>query len=258
MSRQSMRRGASIVAATALLAGGLALGSGTAVAAGSADLGSVGSSDAAAEQKPHAVTKTASNISVTKQVVGDGKVAPGQKVTYRTTFTVPNGLDRAITKIKDVHPAGFQYVEGTATINAWNLIGGQKTVNVTPEVNVEGNYIRVANPLGWLVSSIDAKTLTFEATYLVPSDAKVGEALDSGLAFDVQFFQTSQGWDPMGVFATIRTQNLGEGVASGSAGLGLGSSDGEGGTTGSAGSSIVENPADFIADIISGVIGNGS
>ncbi|MGW4477873.1 hypothetical protein [Rhodococcus triatomae] len=258
MSRKSMRRAASVVTATALIAGGLLAGSGAATAAGSSGPAGGGSSEAGVAQKPHAATKTASNISVTKRVVGDGTVAPGQKVTYRTTFTVPNGLDRYITRIKDVHPAGFQYVEGSATINAWHLIGGQKTESVTPELDVEGNYIRVANPGGWLISPTGAKTLTFEATYLVPSGARVGDALDSGLAFDVQFFQTSQGWDPMGVFATIRTPNLGEGVASGSAGLGLGSSDGEGGTTGSAGSAIIEDPAGFVADVISGVVANGS
>ncbi|GAA4473932.1 hypothetical protein GCM10023094_08600 [Rhodococcus olei] len=257
MSRKSMRRTASIVAATALLAGGLTVGVGTAAAVGSSDLGSVGSSDAG-EQKPHSATKTTSNISVTKQVVGDGTVAPGQKVTYRTTFSIPSGVDRYITKIKDIHPAGFQYVQGSATINAWHLIGGQKTEAVSPEVNVEGNYIRVPNPGGWLISSTGAKTLTLESTYLVPENAKVGDALDSGLAFDVQFFQSSQSWDPMGVFVTIRNSNLGEGAASGSAELGLGSSDGEGGTTGSAGSAIIENPADFVSDVISGVIGNGS
>jgi fimbrial isopeptide formation D2 family protein len=249
-----MRRTASVAAVAALLAGGLAVGAGTAAAAGSVDLGS----SAAAEQQPHSATKKADNISVTKQVVGDGTVAPGQKVTYRTTFSVPSGLDRYITKIKDIHPAGFQYVQGTASINAWHLIGGQKTESVSPEVNVEGNYIRVPNPAGWLVSSTGAKTLTFEATYLVPASAKVGDALDSGLAYDVQFWASSQSWDPMGVFVTVRNPNLGEGAASGSADLGLGSSDGEGGTTGSAGSAIIDDPAGFVADVVSGVIGNGS
>jgi fimbrial isopeptide formation D2 family protein len=258
MSRKSMRRAASVVTATALLAGGLLVGAGAATAAGASDLLGGGFSAAAAEQKPHAATKTTSNISVTKQVVGNGKVAPGQKVTYRTTFTVPSGLDRYITKIKDVHPAGFQYVEGSATINAWHLIGGQKTEGVTPEVNIEGNYVQVGNPGGWLISTTGSKTVTFEATYLVPANAQIGAALDSGLGFDVQFFATSQGWDPMGVFATIRTPNLGEGAATGSAGLGLGSSDGEGGTTGSAGSAIIEDPAGFVADVISGVVANGS
>ncbi|SDE53421.1 DUF11 domain-containing protein [Rhodococcus tukisamuensis] len=255
MSRNSMRRVASVVAATALLAGGLAVG--TASAAGSSDFGSAGSSDAPespAAQKPRSATKTADNISVTKQVVGDGKVAPGQKVTYRTTFTVPSGLDRGITKIKDIHPAGFEYVEGSASINAWHLIGGQTKESVTPEVNVADNYIRVSSPTGWLVSSIDAKTLTFEATYLVPSDAKVGEAFDSGLAFDVLFFASTQSFNPMGVFATVRNANLVEGVGSGSAALGLGSSDG----TGSAGSAIIEDPAGFLGEVIGSALKSAS
>lgn len=247
MSRNSMRRVASVVAATALLAGGLAVG--TASAAGSSDFGSAGSSDAAeapVAQKPHSATKTADNISVTKKVVGDGTVAPGQKVTYRTTFSVAKGFDRYIPKIKDIHPAGFQYVEGSASVEAWHLVGGLKKEAVTPEVNDGQNYIRVTNPIGWMVSATDNTTLTFEASYLVPSDAKVGEALDSGLAFDVQFFAASQSFDPMGVFATVRNANLLEGVSSGSAALGLGSSDG----TGSAGSAIIEDPAGFLGEVI--------
>ncbi|MFC4603945.1 hypothetical protein [Rhodococcus kronopolitis] len=247
MNRHSMRRFASVVAASALIVGGVAAGVGTAAAAGSADLGNAGSpgTTAPVEQAPHSVTQTESNISVTKEVVGDGTAAPGQKVTYRTTFTVASGLDRPITKIKDVHPAGFEYVEGSAKVNMWT-VAGQKDVEVTPEVNAAENYIRVSNPVGWPVSLIGTKTLTFEATYRVPSEATVGSALDSGLSFDVLTFFTSRGWNPMGVFVTIRDASLGEGIASGSAELGLGSSDGNG----SAGSAIINDPSQFVADVI--------
>ncbi|MFC9789419.1 hypothetical protein [Rhodococcus sp. NPDC127528] len=257
MSRKSMRRTASVVAATALLAGGLTLGAGTAAAAGSADLGSAGTSDPAttpAEQKPHSATKKADNISVTKQVVGDGTVAPGGKVTYRTTFSVPSGLDRSITKITDFHPAGFEYVEGSAKVNAWSLLNGQQDSKVTPVVNAADNSLTFANA-GWRISVIGDATLTLEVTYRVPSSAKVGTALDSGLSFDVFAFATTQKFNPMGVFATVRSANLVEGVTGGSADLGLGSSDGG---SGSAGSAIITDPAGFVADVISGVIKNGS
>lgn len=253
MTRSSLRRAASVAAATALLAGGLAVGAGTAAAVDSPEPGI-----SAAAATPHAATETVDNISVTKQVVGDGTVAPGQKVTYRTTFSVPRGVDRLITKIKDIHPAGFRYVKDSATVTYQIPLAGSKTDAVSPEVDIAGNYIRVAHPVGWSASVLGSRTVTFEATYLVPKDAEVGTALDSGLAFDVQGFQTSQSWNPMGVFATIRNLNPGEAVATGSADLGFGSSDGEGGTSGSAGSAIIEDPSGFIADIISGVLGNGS
>ncbi|TQF74574.1 hypothetical protein FK531_00185 [Rhodococcus spelaei] len=259
MSRKAMRRTASIVAATALLAGGLAVGAGTAAAAGSADLGSAGSSDTAtppAEQKPHSATKKTDNISVTKKVVGDGTVAPGQKVTYRTVISVPSGVDRLVNKITDFHPAGFEYVEGSAKINAWNVIGGQKETAVKPTVNAADNSVSVTEPfVGWLTSSIEAKTVTLEVSYLVPSSAKAGTALDSGVTFDVLGFLATQKFNPMGVFVTVRDANLVESVTGGSAELGLGSSEGG---TGSAGSAIITDPAGFVADVISGVIKNGS
>lgn len=259
MSRKSMRRAASIAAATALVAGGLSLGAGTAFAADSSgSTGSAGSSqDDAATQKPHSATKAFDNLKVTRSVVGDGTVAPGQKVTLRTEISVAAGVDRYITKITDFHPAGFQYVKDSAKVTAWHLVGGNKTEAVAAAVDANTNSVSVSHA-GWITSTTGSKTVRLDVTYLVPKDAKVGDALDTGASFDVSFFATTQKFNPSGAFVTIRNANPGESITSGSADLGFGSSDGEGGTSGSAGSAIVENPADFIADIISGVIGNGS
>jgi flavin-binding protein dodecin len=239
MSRPMMRRIASVVAATALIAGGLAVGAGTAAAA----------------QAPYSATKTTSNIKVTKSVVGDGTVAPGQKVTYRTTIATTAHPDRFISRVTDFHPAGFKYVNGSAKLTAWHLVGGVKTENVTPEVDVNNNTVSVPSA-GMAISQTDSKTVTFEVTYLVPENAQIGTAPDSGVSFDVSGFATTQTFNPMGVSATIRALNPGEAAATGSSELGLGSSDGEGGTTGSAGSAIVENPTGFVVDVLRGVIGS--
>ncbi len=255
MSRKSMRRTASIVAATALLAGGLTIGAGAATAAGSSDAGS--SSSDAATQKPHSATKSFDNLKVTRSVVGDGTVAAGQKVTLRTEISVAAGVDRYINKITDFHPAGFQYVKDSAKVTAWHVVGGNKTEAVPATVDTNTNSVSVSHS-GWITSTVGSKTLRLDVTYLVPKDAKVGDTFDTGASFDVSLFQTTQVFNPSGAFVTIRNANPGEAITSGSADLGFGSSDGEGGTSGSAGSAIVENPADFIADIISGVIGNGS
>ncbi|MFD4294589.1 hypothetical protein ACFWPA_02570 [Rhodococcus sp. NPDC058505] len=253
MSRSSLRRAASVVAATALLAGGLAVGAGTATAAPESDK----TSAAAAAQKPHTATKTTDNITVTRSVVGDGTVAPGQKVTLRTTLSVNNALDRYITKINDFHPEGFQYVKGSAKVTAWHLIGGSKAESVTPQVDVNDKRVTVTDA-GWLISKTGSKTLTLDVTYLVPKSAEAGDVFDTGVGFDVSGFGTTQKFNPIGAFVTVRNLNPGEAVSTGSADLGFGSSDGEGGTTGSAGSAIIENPSGFIADVISGVISNGS
>ncbi|GAB2664852.1 hypothetical protein ABI214_09410 [Prescottella soli] len=261
MSRPLSRRVAASVAAAAVLAGGIGLGAGTAFAApATGSLGSLGSSGSAGEnagEYPSSATKTTDNIKVTKEVVG-GSVAPGQKVTYRTTFSLTGHPDRYLAKVIDHHPAGFTYVQGSAKVNAWHLIGGQKTEPVSAVVDAANGTVSVENGAGWALSTTGSKTVTVELQYLVPQDAKVGAHLDSGVSFNVNLFGSTQKFNPIGAYTTIRPQNPGETVTTGSANLGFGSSDGAGGTTGSAGSAIIENPAGFIGDIISNVLKSAS
>ena len=108
---------------------------------------------------------------------------------------------------------------------------------------------------GWLISPTGSKTVTIEAQYLVADDAPIGSYQEMSSSIGISTFNTEQ--NISGVYAKIRAKNPGEAAASGSADLGFGSSDGEGGT-GSAGSSLLDNPAGFISDIISGVLANGS
>lgn len=272
MSRTLSRRVAASVAAAAVLAGGIGLGAGTAIAApgtGSlGSLGSLGSGSAAApvsdgvvpqpgKSYPQEGTRDTSNIRVTKRVVGDGTVAPGRVVTYRTTISTTGHPERYINKITDYHPAGFTYVQGSAQVTAWHAIGGQKTEKVTPQVDANNNAVTVTDS-GWLISPTGSKTLTFEASYLVPRNVTVGNVHDSGIGFDVSFFQTTQTFNPIGAWVKIRPQNPGEAASTGSADLGFGSSNPEGGTTGSAGSAIINDPAGFIGDIISSVLKSAS
>ncbi len=151
-------------------------------------------------------------------------------------------------------PATFKYIQGTATVNAWHLIGGQKTESVTPSVDTAARTVNVPST-GWLISPTGSKTVTIEAQYLVAADAPIGSYQEMSSSIGISTFKTEQ--NISGVYAKIRAKNPGEAAASGSADLGFGSSDGEGGT-GSAGSSILDNPAGFISDIISGVLANGS
>ncbi|MGO4204439.1 hypothetical protein AB4Z09_22330 [Rhodococcus sp. TAF43] len=268
MSRTLTRRIAASVAAAAIVVGGVGLGAGTAIAAPSTgSAGSLGSSDAgpAADgvvpqpgvSYPQEGTRDTSNIRVTKRVVGDGTVAPGQIVTYRTTISTTGHPERYINKITDYHPAGFTYVQGSAQVTAWHALGGSKTEKVTPQVNANTNSVTVTDS-GWLISPTGSKTVSFEASYLVPRNVTVGNVHNSGVAFDVSFFGSTQNFDPIDAWVKIRSQNPGEAVSTGSADLGFGSSNPEGGATGSAGSGIINDPAGFIADIISNVFKNGS
>lgn len=236
MSRFSMRRTASVVAATALVAGGMSLGAGTAAAApeGSCDT---------------------NNLTVSKKVLNDGEVAPGGEVRVRTVFSVTGHPERFLNKLVDVHPAGFSYVRGTATVDAWTLLSGQKTKDVEPSVQASANTITVSDA-GYLLSSTGNKTVTFEATYLAPKDAKVGAEHAFGSKFDVSLFETTQVCDDMAT-VKIREKNIVEGATSGSADLGFGSADTEGGS-GSAGSSVITDPAGFIGSIIGSALKSAS
>eukprot|EP01133_Synstelium_polycarpum_P021468 gene21468-25788_t len=161
---------------------------------------------------PSAATVNSSNVRITKSIVGDGEVAPGGKVTVRTVISTTGHPERYVDQFVDRYPATFKYIQGTATVNA----------------------------TGWLISPTGSKTVTIEAQYLVADDAPIGSYQEMSSSIGISTFNTEQ--NISGVYAKIRAKNPGEAAASGSADLGFGSSDGEGGT-GSAGSSILDNPA---------------
>ncbi|TQF74573.1 hypothetical protein FK531_00180 [Rhodococcus spelaei] len=237
MSRFSLRCAASVAAATALVVGGMSLGAGTAVAAPEGSC-------------------TKSNVLISKKVLNGGEVAPGGEVRIRTVFSVSSGIDRMINKVTDFHPEGFSYVKDSATLDTWHLIGlAQKTESVTPAPNATDNSISVSNGAGWSVSTTGNKTVTLEASYLAPKDAKVGSEVAVGAGFKSGLL----GENKCDKLATvkIRGKNIVEGATSGSADLGFGSADTEGGS-GSAGSSIITDPAGFIGSIIGNVIKSAS
>lgn len=223
----------------------------TAVAAAAIGITLVGSGNAFADAAyPSSKSVTSSNLTITKSIVGGGTVAEGGKVTFRTTIAATNTPVRSIEAITDHFPAGFAYLQGSAKVDAWHVIGGQKTEPVSPTVNVAARTVTVNGV--WPVDTIGSKTVTLEVTYLVPDNAEVGAYLETSSDVDVAFFATLQ--KISGVWVQIREKNIGESLGSGSAGAGLGSSDGEGGT----GSAAMEDPASFLGDVISRVIQNGS
>jgi hypothetical protein len=183
MSRNVIRRAVAAVGAAAVVALGLGLGAGTATAATSA-------------------TKTTDNIKVTKSVT-PGAVGRGATVTYKTVFEVTSIVDRYITKITDVHPAGFEYVPGSAKVTSSELFSGPSTETPVPAVDAAANRLSVSGD--WLVSDrplSSNKDVTFEVTYRVPDAAAPG-TFDSGVTFDVSTFQSTQAFAPMGVHVQV-------------------------------------------------------
>ncbi|WP_234036732.1 MULTISPECIES: hypothetical protein [unclassified Rhodococcus (in: high G+C Gram-positive bacteria)] len=240
MSRFSMRKTLTGVAIAALATSGLLISTGAAHA------------DTA---HPKTSTVTSNQVTITKSVVGDGEVAPGGKLTVRTTVSANGHPDFFVNKFVDRFPAGYTYIKDSASIDSWHFLGlTQKTEKVSPTVDNAARTVTIPDA-GWNVSITGSKTVTFEVSYLVPDNAQPGTYVELPSSIGISLWGTDQ--NISGVYAKIRAKNPGEAAASGSADLGFGSSDGEGGT-GSAGSSILDNPAGFISDIISGVLANGS
>src|SRR5262245_35083614 len=113
MLRLTMRRVASVFFASAVLAGGLAVGSGPAVASQDTSSGP-------------GVGKTFENIGVIKGAPGQPGtalyVAPGEEFTITNVFYDRFGLmpgastERFLTRITDHVPAGLEYVPGSAKL----------------------------------------------------------------------------------------------------------------------------------------------
>ncbi|QNG20538.1 hypothetical protein G4H71_11305 [Rhodococcus triatomae] len=228
-----LRRGAAALSVAALLTGGLAVGSGVAAA------------DTACGTSATRVQNGAAGlvgIQLTKEVLGDGTVAPGGTVTYRTTVSTARGVPPLLRGIADYSPPGF--VVESATVNG---------SAVTPAVNVDTRKASVSSGLGWLING--SNRAVFEITYRVPANAQVGTVHDSGAAMTPDLWG-EQTWNPIGVCTTIRGKNAGEAVVGSVEGAGFGSSGPI--ANGSSGSSIINDPSGFIADIITQVIRNGS
>lgn len=239
MSRKAWKSSVAGVAVGALAFTGVLFGAATATA------------DAA---HPSSNSVQGANVKITKEVVGDGTVAAGGKVTLRTKISTDGHPERYVNKITDRVPAGFKYVQGSARVNVYKFLIGQDWDYITPSVDVNANTVTVPST-GWLISPTESKTVTFEATYLVPDNAPKGAFLETPVDVDVSGFGSTQ--KLTGVFVEIRDQNPGEAITSGSADLGFGSSDGEGGS-GSSGLDILENPSKFIGDVISRILQNGT
>ena len=166
MARRSLRHAVATTTSLVLIAAGVTVGLGASVAQAAPACAlnqSVTESWAGSLGTPYTVSK---------EVGGDGKVAPGQTVTYLTKVS---GSGALVNEIRDYHPAGFQLVK--ARLNVKWLIGDQKWDDVTKTV-VVGNDSVIAKGGGW--TTVGGGIVALETTYKVPDNAVVGSQLDSG------------------------------------------------------------------------------
>ncbi|MGW4477872.1 hypothetical protein [Rhodococcus triatomae] len=194
MSRTSLRRVASVAAATTLVAGGL-FATATTASAQSSILGDFGSS-ASLPDIPASATVKVDNLSITKSIVGSNSIAIDGTVTYRTTISATDGPDRLIKRLVDLNPIGLVYVEGSATVTAWQN-GEPATAYVDASASADVG-VALDNAAGWLVSAIGNKSVTFEVTYSVKEFNFNPGIFDSGLAIEVDGMAELE-WPAMGV-----------------------------------------------------------
>ena len=105
-------------------------------------------------------------------------VVPGETVTFRTTVTLPQGVNTVIT-VKDVLPAGFAAVPGSLVatyIDGSGAVDAAKSAQVTGDASFSGTTLALA-PDTWTVPESaggdKAATIVFTYQATVPGTAKI-------------------------------------------------------------------------------------
>lgn len=240
MSRTVSRRIAASVAAVAVVAGGVVVGAGVASADPAAPAvfaAAGGTVPVPGTSYPKSASDSSDNIKFTREVVGDGTVAPGGNVTYRTTFSVTSILDRFLQTVVDVPPGPeFTYVAGSAKVNG----NGVDTATDAPTGAV------TMSSGGWRLSKNTGDTVTFEVTYKAPSNLTVGNVYDSGIKFKPTTWNTVQDFSRAGAWVKARAQNPVEAGTGSLEGIGVG-----GQVFGS-----LTDPQGSMTNVIGGILGN--
>lgn len=178
LTRPTARRLVTASAATGLLASGLRAGAGTAGAIGSSDFGSsdfglgVPNHPGLIPTATRTATRTAENVSVTREVIGPNSGYAGDKITFRTTISATAGPARQVARIIEREQLMF-YVPDTAKLTYTGADGTRTTEAVTP-IRVPATYdgagrtdpggMQVSSA-GWPVSAETGATVVFEITY---------------------------------------------------------------------------------------------
>lgn len=239
MSRRSLRHAVATAASLAMLATGVTVGLGASVAQA-----------APACQTSQSITSNwagsfGTNYTLSKEIVGDGTVAPGQTVTYSTKVT---GSGATVSGIWDYHPAGF--VLEKARLNVKFVMGGQTWSDVTGTVTQDASDNSVsAYGGGWTTAG---GVIVLETTYRVPSNAAVGAKIDSGAGTRIDLISGYWDVNPMGVCVTVRQPNPVEAGSGSLDNAGLGSvNTGSGQVFGS-----ITDPQGSMTNVIGGIISN--
>ncbi|MDO3649362.1 hypothetical protein [Nocardia mangyaensis] len=231
---RTSRIAAGIAATTLVVAGvGVSLGSGIAAAAPDCAVSS------------HATKRDASTVGVTHvydKIASAETIGVGTSVTYKVIVGTTGIGNPYVNTITDFPPVGFGAPTKT-TITAYHAIGGQRTEDVTATPNAGGWKV---TSTGWFVNSGNPVTLTI--TYPLPSSVKAGQAITSGGVGVAGTVGVGTELPGLTACFTARGANAGETVIGSLGDNGLGSSDGQLSSTGSA--------TDILSDVLRNLIGS--
>lgn len=161
LTRPTLRRLVAAVAATARLTGGLAAGTGTAVA----------------HEDDRIVTVTTPEFRVDKEVVGSNEKVPGSLVTFRTRFS-PTDAPEYFNWVTDLFAPGLTFVTGTLYLSDAN--GTKTPIDATPFVSPLADTPSVSFRPGdlWVAPGW---SIVYEVTYIVRSNAfEPGDVIPTG------------------------------------------------------------------------------
>ena len=164
---------------------------------------------AAADTPPPATSgdKTADNLrwnlsltgvngaTVDPATPGVNVVHPGDTVTYTAKIWKTSGIGRYMTAIRQIQPAGFEYL--SHTISKQSNVTNEGAAGVKATCTGGGcNSVPVLGNKGYL-DNVD-----FAVTYKIPTTQAFGD-YNAGFVFDVFAFSTQSGANPAGAWVRV-------------------------------------------------------
>ncbi|TQF75216.1 Ig-like domain repeat protein [Rhodococcus spelaei] len=126
---------------------------------------------------------------------GVNVVHPGDTVTYTAKIWKKSGIGRYMTSIRQIRPAGFEYVSNT--VSKQSTVTNEGTAGVKAVCAGGGcSSVPILGTKGYL-DNVD-----FAVTYKIPTTQAFGD-YNAGFVFDVYAFSTQSGANPAGAWVRV-------------------------------------------------------
>lgn len=134
-------------------------------------------------------------VAIDRDEAGANVAEPGDTVTYTAKIWRNGGVARYMTAIRQVAPAGFEYVSHTASKESTVVNEGNDGVKATCSGGGCGS-VPILGTKGY------QNNVDFEVTYKIPENFAPGD-YNAGFVFDVYLFTTQSGANPGGAWIRV-------------------------------------------------------